>query len=128
MRRQMFVLGVMLTAVATTASTAWAETTSVTERIVTTVDNPCNGEVVLVEGTVHYVSRANEDRGGGGHSFTHGVFHGTGTGLTSGDEYRVLSVGLDPGESNYGVDRAGQSYNQNLWIDHPFEGAAYLPR
>ncbi len=20
------------------------------------------------------------------------------------------------------------SYNQNLWIDHPFEGAAYLPR
>jgi hypothetical protein len=22
----------------------------------------------------------------------------------------------------------GGSYNQNLWIDHPFEGAAYLPR
>lgn len=21
-----------------------------------------------------------------------------------------------------------ESYNQNLWIDHPFEGAAYLPR
>jgi hypothetical protein len=21
-----------------------------------------------------------------------------------------------------------RSYNQNLWIDHPFEGAAYLPR
>jgi hypothetical protein len=21
-----------------------------------------------------------------------------------------------------------KSYNQNLWIDHPFEGAAYLPR
>jgi hypothetical protein len=20
------------------------------------------------------------------------------------------------------------SYSQNLWIDHPFEGAAYLPR
>jgi hypothetical protein len=20
------------------------------------------------------------------------------------------------------------SYNRNLWIDHPFEGAAYLPR
>jgi hypothetical protein len=21
-----------------------------------------------------------------------------------------------------------ESYNQNLWIDHPFEGAVYLPR
>ena len=26
------------------------------------------------------------------------------------------------------VPGATTSYNQNLWIDHPFEGAAYLPR
>jgi hypothetical protein len=25
-------------------------------------------------------------------------------------------------------NRTRLSYNQNLWIDHPFEGAAYLPR
>ena len=106
MRRLMFVLVPTLTAVAAIAATASAQATSVTEPVVTTLDNPCNGEVVLVEGTLHYVTRENEDEGGGQHRFSDGVLHGTGMGLTSGTEYRVLSVGLDPGESNYGVDRA----------------------
>jgi hypothetical protein len=29
---------------------------------------------------------------------------------------------------NQSLDRAVRSYNQNLWIDHLPEGAAYLPR
>ena len=33
-------------------------------------------------------------------------------------------VGLD----NRTATRIDESYNRNLWIDHPFEGAAYLPR
>ena len=35
-------------------------------------------------------------------------------------EVRVLAWTLASGRVT--------SYNQNLWIDHPFEGAAYLPR
>jgi hypothetical protein len=85
---------------------ASAETTSVTEPVVITLDNPCNGEVVLVQGTLHYVFGGSTDAAGGSHRFSHGVLYGTGTGLTSGTEYRVVSVGLDPGESNYGPDRA----------------------
>lgn len=106
MRRLVFVLVATLTAVAATAATAWAQATTVTEPVMTTLDNPCNGEVVLVEGTLHYVTMENEDEGGGQHRFSHGVLHGTGIGLSSGTEYRVLNVGLDPGESNHGVERA----------------------
>ena len=102
MRRLVFILVAALTAVVATAATASAQATSVTEPVITTVDNPCNGEVVLVEGTLHYVARENEDEGGGQHRFSHAVLHGTGIGLTSGTEYRVLNLGLDPGESNHG--------------------------
>jgi opacity protein-like surface antigen len=109
MRRLVFVLVATLTAVAATTATASAQATSVTEPVVITLTNPCNGEVVLVEGTIHYVTRENEDEGGGAHIFLHGVLRGTGVGLTSGAEYRVLDVGLDPGEANFGVDRASQA-------------------
>ena len=109
MQRLAFVLAAMLTAIGTTAATASAEATSVTEPVVVMLDNPCSGEVVLVEGTIHYVTRESTDEGGGAHIFSHGVLHGTGIGLTTGNEYRVVDVGLDPGEANYGVDRAGSS-------------------
>jgi hypothetical protein len=106
MQRLVFVLAAVLTVVAATAATASAQATSVTEPIVVTLENPCNGEPVLVEGTIHYVIGENEDEGGGAHRFSHGVLYGTGIGLTSGTEYRVVTVGLDPGESNHGAHRA----------------------
>ena len=102
MRRFLVVLLAVLAPVAVGAPTASAQATSVTEPIVTTLENPCNGEVVLVQGTIHYVTRESVDEGGGEHRFSHGVLRGTGIGLTSGSEYRIVSVGLDPGQSNHG--------------------------
>ena len=102
MQRLVFVLVATLTAVVATAATASAQATPVTQPVVITLVNPCNGEDVLVEGTYHYVARENEDEAGGQHRFSHAVLRGTGIGLTSGTQYRVLDVGLDPGESNHG--------------------------
>ena len=107
MRRLMFVLVAMLTAVTAAAAPASAEpATVVTQPFVITLENPCNGEVVLVEGTMHGLARFGVDEGGGEHLFNFFAIRGTGIGLTTGAEYRVKYLEGDPNEANSGPERA----------------------
>lgn len=59
-----------------------------------TVPVPCvnggAGENVQIAGTIHFLVTATTDSSGGDHSAVHSRTTGTGTGLTSGDTYRLM--------------------------------------
>jgi hypothetical protein len=51
------------------------------------LSNPCNGDVVAIEGVMHVVFGVHVDQSGGSHVQAHIIEHGAGTGLTAGDRY-----------------------------------------
>jgi len=106
MRRLMFVLVAMLTVVTATATASAEPPEMVTQPFSITLVNPCNGEVVLVEGTATTRERFGVDEGGGEHLFKFFAIQGTGIGLTTGAEYLVKYREGDPAEGNFGPERA----------------------
>jgi hypothetical protein len=51
------------------------------------LSNPCNGDLVAIEGVVHTVFGLHVDQAGGSHIQAHIIEHGAGTGLAAGDKY-----------------------------------------
>jgi hypothetical protein len=51
------------------------------------LSNPCNGDVVAIEGVVHTVFGVHVDQAGGSHLQAHIIEHGSGVGLAAGDKY-----------------------------------------
>jgi len=99
MRRLSVVLGVaavMAAIVALMTGTALAQaetdTSQTTEPLSFLLENPCNGEEILVEGEVRVLSHTTQNEQG-----SHSLFLFTeplsGTGLETGDKYRFITVG-----------------------------------
>ena len=51
------------------------------------ISNPCNGDLVAIEGKLHLVFHTHEDAAGGSHIQIQLQEHGAGTGQTFGDTY-----------------------------------------
>ena len=99
MRRRGIVLGVaavMATTVALAAGTALAQAETSTIQVQGptsfTVDNLCTGETILFEGDFHNVIHTTFNENGQ-HFVTNGGTRVTGTGLQTGDEYRLITAG-----------------------------------
>ena len=100
MKRIVVVLGVaavMAAVVALTAGTALAQAQRDTQTIENLyIENPCTGEYIVWNGTVdtvwHEINNAN-----GRHYSYHSRLNIFGTGLETGDTYRMLNAGNDIG-------------------------------
>lgn len=91
-----FTLALMLAAF---APAAWAQEAPqpVNERLPVAfeVENPCTGEALFVEGTLHLVGRTTEDAAGGLHLMGHSNLEGKAT-SASGARYVLVSGGNNP--------------------------------
>ena len=56
------------------------------------VNNPCNGELVLLTLDFHLVVRTTTGAGGGSHDGSHVNAHGEGVGLTTGAKYQFNEI------------------------------------
>jgi hypothetical protein len=109
MKRLALSFVVMGTALALAAGGALAQATTQTFEIKVPLDgqeivNPCTGEPVQLTGQRHILFHITEDANGGFHAVTHLQLQGvSGTGLVSGQRYKVVGVTRDesyfaPGE------------------------------
>jgi hypothetical protein len=103
MRRIWLVLAVLAAAgtslvLGAGAALAQGEQRAINERIPfsTAVINPCNGEEVTYEGTLHIVTRVGEDRSGGLHDIAHLNFQAEGVG-DQGGTYTISQVDTGTG-------------------------------
>jgi hypothetical protein len=89
-------LGALITAALATFLTATAFAQGVTNTTVDltgqTIVNPCNGETIVLSGSVHIVVRNTTDSDGGIHSTIENNYQGvTGVGQTTGATYHVAN-------------------------------------
>ena len=90
-------LAALSTAFGFAGSPAFAQTTATTtsENIpfTDTRPNPCNGDLVTFQGTMHVTNTVTTDSGGGSHLKTHVNYQDvSGTGVPSGLNYRVMTT------------------------------------
>ena len=80
---------------AATNARAQATTTTTSENVpfTSTLLNPCNGDLITFQGTLHITNTLTTDAGGGTHLKTHVNYQDvTGTGTPSGLNYRIGTV------------------------------------
>jgi hypothetical protein len=72
---------------------AATETLNVNQPESFTIDNPCTGEPILVEGVFHHLVHVTQTQEGYHFVIRTNTQDVTGTGLQTGDEYRFINVG-----------------------------------
>jgi hypothetical protein len=97
------VAGVMAATVALAAGTALAraetETIRTEEPFTETIDNPCTGEPILFEGTLHRTTHTTLNETGYHFVSRYNASDVTGTGLLTGDTYTAPGAGITVGSS-----------------------------
>jgi hypothetical protein len=78
---------------------AATETLNVNQPESFTIDNPCTGEPILVEGVFHHLVHVTQTEEGYHFVIRTNTQDVTGTGLRTGDEYRFINVGGSVGGS-----------------------------
>jgi hypothetical protein len=94
MRRAILLLTAMALLMVSGVALAHAatETLNVKKQERFTIDNPCTGERILVEGVFHYLTRVTQNENGYHFVIRTNTEDVTGTGLQTGDEYRFINV------------------------------------
>jgi hypothetical protein len=103
-----FAAGLLSLALLAKPAQAEAETSRINERLhigPVPVENPCTGDVVIVEGTLHIVGHDTIDADGGVHFVVHNEFQGSGV-SESGAEYVVSGV-----HNTHHVGRLDSAFN-----------------
>jgi hypothetical protein len=89
------------------------------------IDNPCTGELVSYQGTVHVVSTITQDEGGNLHFQGHtNLVGGEGVGLTSGAEYVVRErSSFHSNRHDFESDQAPANFTQVYTLQFTREGS-----
>lgn len=93
----MAVAATLLMASGTALARAATETHNVKQPESFTIDNPCTGEPILVEGVFHHVVHVTQTEEGYHFVTRTNTRDVTGTGLQTGDEYRFINVAGEVG-------------------------------
>jgi hypothetical protein len=97
MQRAILLLTAMAVALLMASGVALAqaasETLNVNEPERFTIDNPCTGESILVEGVFHHLVHVTQTEDGYHFVIRTNTEDVTGTGLQTGDEYRFINIG-----------------------------------